>query len=65
VPHDPHLDELRRWVERHAKLLDEHDERLDGVERRQAVLDMGLALARWLIAVVVPIAAVVVAIWKG
>lgn len=55
--HDP-LTEIRR-------LLEEIDDRLVEIEERQAVLDAGLAIARWLIAVLIPTAAVIVAVWQG
>ena len=54
-----------RWVERQETRLDEQDERLDEIERRQTVLDAGLAIARWLIAILIPVSAIVVAVWRG
>jgi hypothetical protein len=57
--------ELLRWVERHEERHAEHDERLTEVERRQDVLYAGLAIARWFIAIAVPVFAVVLSLWKG
>lgn len=57
--------ELQRRVERLERCVDEHDDRLHFVERDGAVLDAGIAVARWLIAIAIPVAAVLVAVWKG
>jgi len=65
VTDDARYAELMRWVERQETRLDEQDERLDEIERRQTVLDAGLAIARWLIAILIPVSAIVVAVWRG
>lgn len=69
---DARYQEIRRWVERHdlefkeqSGVLADLDERLDELERREAVQDMAVALVRWMVAVAIPIAAILFAVWKG
>ncbi len=62
---DARLVELTRRVERLESASEQHDDRLHAVERDGAVLDAGIAVARWLIAIAIPVAAVLVAVWKG
>lgn len=45
--------------------LTELEARLDEIDERLVVVYAGLALARWLIALIIPVAAVIVAVWKG
>lgn len=62
---DVRILELTRRVERLERTSEEHDDRLHEMERGSAVLDAGIAAARWLIAIAIPVAAVLVAVWKG
>jgi len=69
---DRRFADSERWLERHdlefeghRKFLAEHDERLDELESHQRVLEAGIAIARWLIAILIPVAAVLVAVWRG
>jgi hypothetical protein len=61
---DEQYREIRRWVERHDHILSDHEDRLDELEVREAVTVAAVAIVRWIVAIGVPIAAVVVAIWK-
>jgi hypothetical protein len=62
---DREFADLTRRVERLERCADEHDDRLHEVERGEAVLDAAVAIARWLIAIAIPLAAVLIAVWKG